>query len=124
MDKKLVLVVEDERTIATLLAHLVRSCGVRVEVAHHGKKALEMMRAQKPDLVLLDLIMPIMSGPELLATMDVEPDLKDVPVVVISTAEEPGEAVEREVRHLRKPFEPSEVKQVVREMLGMDSQGK
>ena len=119
MTQKTVLIVDDERPIVTLLARLAQGLGARTEVAHNGKEALEKIRVRKPDLVLLDLIMPIMSGEEVLAVMETDPELQDIPVVVISTKAAVGAGVEREVPHLRKPFEPTEVKRLIREHLGM-----
>jgi CheY-like chemotaxis protein len=117
MDDKLVLVVEDEPTIAMLLKHLVKSYGLRAEVAHGGLQALESLRAQRPDLVLLDLIMPGVSGDKVLATMQADPNLREVPVIVIST----WEGVEREVPRLGKPFEPADVQRLIREALDPDA---
>jgi CheY-like chemotaxis protein len=120
MAEELVLVVDDELPIAALLTHLVRSYGLRAEAAHDGKQALEMIRTHKPDLVLLDLIMPVMNGSSLLAIMESDPDLRDVSVIVISTSTEPIRGVKREVPRLRKPFEPTEVKRLVLKTLGGD----
>jgi CheY-like chemotaxis protein len=120
MAEELVLVVDDEAPIATLLAYLVRGCGFLAEVAHDGQQALESIRAHRPDLVLLDLLMPIMSGSELLAIMETDPDLRGVPVVVISTSNGAIEGVEREVPRLPKPFEPADVKRLLRETLTGD----
>ena len=121
MSQKTVLVVDDERPIVALLKRLVESCSARAEIAHNGKEALEKMRAHRPDLVLLDLIMPIMSGEEVLAVMETDPALKDIPIIVISTKAAVGPGVEREVPLFRKPFEPVEVKRVIREQLGLVS---
>ena len=121
MSQKTVLVVDDERPIATLLARLAQGEGARTEVAYNGREALEKIRAHKPDLVLLDLIMPIMSGEELLAIMETDPALQDVPVIVISTKAAVGSGVEREVPHLQKPFEPSQVKALIRQALGLEA---
>jgi CheY-like chemotaxis protein len=118
MADKLVLAVDDERPIAMLLAMLAEECGVRAEVAHDGKRALEMIRAHRPDLVLLDLIMPVMSGNEVLAIMEADPDLRDVPVIVISASTKPIRGVTREVPRLRKPFEFDEVRRLIQETLG------
>jgi CheY-like chemotaxis protein len=115
-----VLVVDDEPLIAMLLGRLANSCGALTEVACNGREALEMMRARKPALVLLDLMMPVMNGEELLRIMETDPELQDVPVVIISTKPEAGPGVGREVPFLRKPFEPSDVQQLIREALGGD----
>jgi CheY-like chemotaxis protein len=123
MTQKTVLVVDDERPIVTLLARLAQGEGARTEVAYNGKDALEKIRAHKPDLVLLDLIMPIMSGEEVLAVMETDPQLQDIPVVVISTKAALGPGVERDVPHLRKPFEPAEVKRLIREYLASPAGG-
>lgn len=117
MTRKTVLVVDDERPIVSLLARVVQSVGAKVEIAYNGKEALEKMRAHKPDLVLLDLIMPVMSGEEVLTVMETDPALQGIPVVVISTKAAIGPGVEREVPIFRKPFEPSEIKAVIRELL-------
>lgn len=115
MNGKLVLVVEDHRPIAVLLRRLAERCGAHAQVAHNGQQALDMMRTQKPDLVVLDLIMPVMSGQELMAQMEADPNLHDVPVVVVSTEEELADTVGPEVPHLCKPFDPAEVERIMRE---------
>jgi CheY-like chemotaxis protein len=120
MAEKLALVVEDERLIAMLLALLAEDCGMKAVVAGDGSEALEMMRTRKPDLLLLDLIMPVMSGDKLLAIMETDPDLSDVPVIVISTSTEVIKGVERQLPRLRKPFEPAEVKRLIQETLAGD----
>lgn len=117
MTRKIVLVVDDERPIVSLLSRLVQGVGARAEIAYNGKEAIEKMRERKPDLVLLDLIMPVMSGEEVLTVMETDPELQDIPVIVISTKAAIGPGVERKVPHLRKPFEPSEVKRLIREAL-------
>lgn len=119
MTQKTVLIVDDERPIVTLLSRLAQGVGARTELAYNGKEALEKIRANRPDLVLLDLIMPIMSGEEVLAVMETDPALQDIPIIVISTKAAVGTGVEREVPHLRKPFEPTEVKRLIREHLGL-----
>ena len=116
--KAMVLVVEDERPIASLLARLVEECGAEVQIAYNGGDALRRMVQQRPDLVLLDLIMPLMSGEEVLQTMHEDAELKDVPVIVISTKEMMDDTAVRPAAFVQKPFEPSEVKRLVRELLG------
>lgn len=121
MSQKTVLVVDDERPITTLLARLAQSCGARTEIAYNGKEALEKIRQQRPDLVLLDLIMPVMSGEEVLAVLETDPELQSLPVIVVSTKAALGPGVERDVPLLQKPFEPAEVKRLIREALGATS---
>ncbi len=117
MTEKVVLVVEDEPSNARLLALLVERCGVRVEVAHDGREALAMLRARDFDLVLLDLILPVMRGEELLGIMKTDARLRDVPVLIITTMGGPGDPDECPLPHIRKPFRTVEVQEAISEVL-------
>lgn len=117
MNEKLVLVAEDHRPIAYLLRRLAERCGARANVAYDGRQALESMRSERPQLLLLDLVMPGMSGNELLRTMQSDPELQEVPVVVITTQENLEETLEHRVPHLCKPFAPAEVERLIRQAL-------
>lgn len=119
IEDKLVLVVEDEHANATLLALIVERCGLKVEVARDGVEALAMMRQSKPDLVLLDLILPVMRGEEVLDAMGADPVLREVPVLVITTMGGHGDPDECPLPHIRKPFRTPEVRRLVLEALGL-----
>jgi len=119
MPEPYVLIVEDERAIALLLAQIVSGLGVKVETAHNGQEAWAKLQAAPPALMLLDLIMPIMSGEELLARMELEGLLERVPVLVISTKETVEGLEHLCLPTLMKPFEPGEVKCKVRQALGL-----
>jgi len=118
MPRRLALVVEDEPANARLLSLLVERCGLRAEVARDGREGLEMVRAHRPDLVLLDLNLPVMRGEEVLATMRADPDLRDVPVIVVTTMDYPSDDAAPGVPYIRKPYSPAEVQQVICEILG------
>jgi len=79
-----VLVVDDEEFIRDILARQLTLQGHKVAVAENGRQALEMMRAQPFDLVLLDIMMPGMTGYEVLEYLKAEPELRHIPVIVIS----------------------------------------
>jgi CheY-like chemotaxis protein len=81
-----VLVVDDDLRAVRLMTRMLQSCGYQCEVqsAHNGDEALAAMRANHPDLVILDLMMPGLSGQEVLDTMAGEPSLAELPVVVVS----------------------------------------
>jgi CheY-like chemotaxis protein/anti-sigma regulatory factor (Ser/Thr protein kinase) len=85
-DARTVLVVDDDTQMARLLCRMLESTGrgYRLRRAADGEQALEMMQAEVPDLVLLDLLMPQMDGHAVLARMRAEPRLSGVPVVAIS----------------------------------------
>lgn len=82
--QKHVLIVDDDDDVRSLLADVVEEMGARVELADDGARALSMMLEAPPDLVLLDLMMPVMDGFELLRRMRADPRLDGVPVVVLT----------------------------------------
>jgi CheY-like chemotaxis protein len=117
MNEKLVLVVEDHHPNARLLALLAERCGVGVQIADNGAEALLKMKAQRPDLILLDLMMPIMTGDELLEVMWADPELSTIPVVIFTTEQEPSWSKLYGLPCIRKPFEPAQVQQVIEQLL-------
>ncbi|MBV6397070.1 MAG: Polar-differentiation response regulator DivK [Anaerolineales bacterium] len=90
MDKqKTVLIVEDEPDAAELFAEMMRVNGFRVVKTFSSTPAIEMLANEQPDLVLLDLMMPDISGLEVLRFMRREPHYKDLPVIVVSAKSMP-----------------------------------
>ena len=82
---KTVLVVEDEPDLLEVTCFALESEGFIVETARHGKEALELLHAGTlPDLVLLDLLMPVMSGQEFLDEVAKIPALQAIPIVVMT----------------------------------------
>lgn len=105
-----VLVVDDDALNRRLLGRGVEHLGHRVTSAADGAGALEMLRRGDVDLVLLDLVLPGIDGFEVLTAMRADPDLADVPVIVISSIDE-SEQMARSIAlgavdHLGKPFDP------------------
>lgn len=82
----LVLVVEDDIEIRELLAEMLADAGYRVSVASNGAEALARLAEERPSLVILDLMMPVMDGWTLRARMLSDPSLADIPVIVVSGA--------------------------------------
>lgn len=82
-----ILIVDDEDDLRTALREVIADEGYTVAEAADGQQALDYLRSHPvPCVVLLDLMMPRMSGGELLARMKQDPALRDVPVVVLSAA--------------------------------------
>ena len=79
-----ILVVEDDRVIRRLLAHLLRQHGHDVRVAPSGHAAVHFLCAVRPDVVILDLYMPDVNGVEVLRLMKDERAWRDIPVIVFS----------------------------------------
>lgn len=84
MEKPFALIVEDDRDIVALFRHVLDLAGYRTEIVLHGKVAAEHLAKSTPDIVLLDLGLPGMTGGEILAMMRADERLKNVPVVIIT----------------------------------------
>jgi two-component system alkaline phosphatase synthesis response regulator PhoP len=82
--KKSILIVEDEPELAEVYSTLLNQSGYKVTVAHNGKEALKSAGEHDPDLILLDLRMPVMDGVEFLKKYDLKKSHPDVKVVVFS----------------------------------------
>ncbi len=88
MEAPFVLIVEDERDIAALFRHVMDLAGYRTEVAANGRIALDRLATCQPDVVLLDLSLPGISGVNVLQRMRVDERLKTIPVVVVTAYSE------------------------------------
>jgi two-component system phosphate regulon response regulator PhoB len=89
--QKTVLVVEDEPDAAELFAEMMRVNGFRVIKMFSSTPAISMIAQEKPDVVILDVMMPDVSGLEVLRFMRREPELKDIPVIVVSAKSMPSD---------------------------------
>ncbi len=112
------LVVDDELSILEALQDILSLEGYEVVTAYNGAEGLRRIEEQRPDLVLLDLMMPVMDGREMLRRVREDPALKDLPVVVMSA----GRIAEAERRAasatLAKPFDLDHLLQTLARHLG------
>ena len=116
-----VLVVDDEALIAMALEAALEDAGYRVATAANGRQGLERLaEAPRPEIVLLDMMMPVMNGPAMLAAMAAEPELRGIPVIVLSSL--PEEAVRARAQGvaaiLRKPYTAEQVLDAIARVLG------
>ena len=81
-----VLIVDDEFGLAEMASELLVMAGYRVAMAINGKLALASLNQMRPDVILLDVMMPIMSGPEMLAALKADENFRDIPVIMMSAA--------------------------------------
>lgn len=106
-EPKRILVVDDDELARLEIAHSVEQLGHAVSQAGNGAQALEMLRAESFDLVLLDLLMPEVDGAEVLRQMKADAALSVVPVIVITAVDDPEGARKSiglgAVDHLTKP---------------------
>ncbi len=116
-----ILVAEDERDIRDLIAFTLRFAGYEVVTVANGAEAVEVVNQEMPNLILMDVRMPRMTGYEACAVMKADEAVKHIPVVFLS-----AKGQESEIRtgldagaaeYLLKPFAPDELTQRVRELL-------
>lgn len=99
------LVVDDELAIVDALQDILSVEGYDVMTAYNGREGLQRMGESRPDLVLLDLMMPVMDGREMLQRMRADPKFHDIPVVVMSAGRISEEERRAASATLPKPFE-------------------
>ncbi|MEO8356871.1 MAG: response regulator [Chloroflexota bacterium] len=86
---KTVLIIEDEEDAAELFAEMMRVSGFRVLKTSNSAPAIGMMSSEKPDVIILDIMMPEISGLDILRQMRRDPQLAGIPVVVVSAKSMP-----------------------------------
>ncbi|MCX8062293.1 MAG: response regulator [Anaerolineales bacterium] len=115
------LIVEDETDTAEMLAEMIRLCGFQAQHAYSAQPVLDLLRQQKPDLILLDIILPDRNGIELLRSIRSEKQFDDLPVILISGNCQPSE-IEKGLlsgasAYLTKPVAFWELKQTIEKLL-------
>ena len=89
--EKTVIVVEDEPDMAEMFAEMVRLMGLQVIKSHTGMRAIDLIAEKKPSAVLLDMMMPDLSGLEILRHIHRDPRLSRIPVIVVSAKSLPSD---------------------------------
>ena len=123
-EKKVVVCIEDEPEMIDLVKLILGRKGFDLVGAVGGREGLETVRRLKPDLVLLDLMMPDMDGWEVYQQMKADEELKDIPVVVVTAQAQSidkvlGLHIAKVDDYVTKPFGPQELLQSVRKVLGL-----
>lgn len=88
---KTILIIEDEEVLASFLKRKLLRRGYRSIVAADGKEGLEKIKEIRPDLILLDVVMPKMDGFEVMEAKDRIEEIKDIPIIIISNSGQPVE---------------------------------
>lgn len=113
MNNPLILIVDDEHANQFLLDGLLTANGYRTICANNGLECLELLKEYRPELILLDIMMPRMTGIEVLKKMTLSEELKKIPVLVISAktgSSDIKEALELgAIDYIRKPFDEIEL---------------
>jgi two-component system, OmpR family, phosphate regulon response regulator PhoB len=119
--KPIVLIVEDEAPIVTLLRYNLEREGYSVIEANDGEEAMLVAAERRPDLILLDWMLPLLSGIEVCRRMRRAPDLRNIPIIMLTARGEEGDRV-RGLNsgaddYITKPFSPAELVARVRAVL-------
>jgi two-component system alkaline phosphatase synthesis response regulator PhoP/two-component system response regulator VicR len=119
---KKILVVDDERKIVQAIEEELKKNGFQVITAYDGQEGLEKVRSEKPDLVILDRIMPKLHGQIILNMMRQDDSLKSVPVIMLTADKTPEDIVQSMVEggavgYIVKPFEMKELIETVKKFL-------
>ena len=119
---KQVLIAEDEPNIVVSLEFLLGSAGHEVSIARDGEQALRMVRESRPDLVVLDVMLPVVNGFEVCQRIKNDPGLRDVKILMLTAH---GRKIEMTRgleaganAYMTKPFATRELLRAVSELLG------
>ena len=128
---KKVLIVDDDIDVTTLVSKLVERAGYEAVVAKNGVQGMGKVREGKPDLIILDILMPKQSGVRMYRELKTDEPLKDIPVIVLSAIakrsffrsqkvldEFAGQSVPEPEAYMEKPEEPEELVELMKRILG------
>ena len=119
--KQKILVIEDEQDIQTLLEYNLQQAGYEVVLCENGEDGLWLAIEHKPDLILLDWMLPLLSGIELLLQLRNRADTREIPVIMMTARGEEGDRLRGldggADDYVTKPFSPAELVARVRAIL-------
>lgn len=117
MEKK-ILVADDEEHIVKMLESRLRANGYGTIAAYDGKQALERAKAEKPDLILLDIMMPGMDGLSVLHKLKDDFETMHIPVIMLTCKADSGSIFEAQdskaADYIIKPFKPHELLKLIK----------
>ena len=115
-----VLVVDDEPLIAMALQAALEDENYRVLTAANGKQGLQRLAETRADIVVLDMMMPVMNGPAMLRALAADPDLRGIPVIIVSSLPEATirSQTDGAAAILLKPYTAAEMLRTIARVLG------
>lgn len=125
--EKHIVCIEDEREMIELVKLILSRRGYTVHGAEGGSDGLALIRRVKPDLVLLDLMMPDMDGWEVYQQMKADESIRDIPVIIVTAKAQSidkilGLHIAKVNDYITKPFGPSELLKSIETVLGQEPQ--
>ena len=119
---KRVLVVEDQEDLRGILRDLLTSSGYEMLEAADGQAGVDKAKAEKPDLILMDIQMPVMDGYDATRQIKADPDLKPIPIVAVSSFAMKGDEEKARAagcdHYITKPYSPMQLLKTVRGLVG------
>lgn len=119
--KPLILLADDEEDIKTILSMYLENSGYDVETAYDGLDAMERIKERKPDLILMDIMMPVLDGIEVTRQIKEQEEFRDIPVVMLTAAAHSSmvqRAMDAGARdYISKPFDPEKVNEIIQKIL-------
>ena len=119
--EKRIIVVDDDKEIREIVHFALTRTGFDVEVAANGQQLLELLRGSRPDLILLDVMMPGQNGYQLCYLLRSDPRTNTIPIIIMTAhVESIYERISVDVGaadHVTKPFHPLELVDKIREVL-------
>lgn len=117
-----ILIVDDDESIRSLLRQELTEAGYLTSEASNGKEAIELIRGQRPDLIILDIMMPEINGFDVAAILKNDPQTMDIPIIILSIVQDKARGFRIGVdRYLTKPIDTAQLFEDISELL---EQGK
>ena len=117
-----ILVVDDDADLVSIIQCRLKWCRCEAVAAADGREGLEKAASERPDLILLDTDMPVMNGHEMLERLRKQPELKDIPVIMLTALCEPQDIAAASsygiVDYVTKPFDFTELMEKITNALG------
>jgi CheY-like chemotaxis protein len=124
-ERKRVLVVDDEPDVLLLCRVNLEFEGYEVTEASDGVQAMERVRERRPDIILLDVMMPRMDGWQVLTELKSDPEFQDIPVVMLTAKVQDQDQIRGwtsgAAEYITKPFSPLSLSQVLEDVLSHDA---